>query len=150
MEEFYWIGLKAVPGIGNVLFRRLLERFDTPGAALSASAGLLSGVRGITAAIIEEIKGGAWRRFAEDECRRLETSGARLVMFTSADYPKALFQIPDPPPFIYVKGLLSRNDEVSIKTDYIAVSYSNFISQNISKYQQFFSRFSSDGRAIDS
>ena len=26
-------------------------------------------------------------------------------MFTSGDYPKALFQIPDPPPFIYVKGL---------------------------------------------
>ncbi len=110
MEEFYWIGLKAVPGIGNVLFRRLLERFDTPGAALSASTELLSGVRGITATIIEEIKGGAWRRFAEDECRRLETSSARLVMFTSTDYPKALFQIPDPPPFIYVKGLLSSGD----------------------------------------
>jgi len=30
MEELYWIGLKAVPGIGNITFRRLLERFETP------------------------------------------------------------------------------------------------------------------------
>ena len=106
MDQFYWIGLKAVSGIGNILFRRLLEKFDTPEAALSASPSMLSGIRGISAAIIEEIRNGAWRRFAEEECRRLESSGARLVMFTSADYPKALFQIPDPPPFIYVKGML--------------------------------------------
>ena len=106
MDQFHWIGLKAVSGIGNVLFRRLLERFDTPEAALSAPASMLSAVRGITPAIIEELKGGAWRRFAEQECGKLETSGARLVLFTSVDYPKALFQIPDPPPFIYVKGQL--------------------------------------------
>lgn len=106
MDQFYWIGLKAVSGIGNILFRRLLEKFDTPEAALSASPSALSGIRGISAAIIEEIRSGAWRSFAEEECRRLEASGARLVMFTSADYPKALFQIPDPPPFIYVKGVL--------------------------------------------
>ncbi|MSN27009.1 MAG: DNA-protecting protein DprA [Geobacter sp.] len=110
MEEFYWIGLKAVPGIGNVLFRRLLERFETPEAALSASRPSLSGVRGITASIIDEISAGAWRRFAEEECRRLENSGARLVRFTSDDYPKVLFQIPDPPPFIYVKGSLFPGD----------------------------------------
>ncbi|MBC7962117.1 MAG: DNA-protecting protein DprA [Steroidobacteraceae bacterium] len=106
MDEFFWIGLKAVPGIGNVLFRRLLERFDTPEAALSASPSSLSGVKGITAAIIDGIRSGAWRTFAGEECRRLEASAARLVLFTSGDYPKALFQIPDPPPFIYVKGLL--------------------------------------------
>jgi len=110
MDEFYWIALKAVPGVGNVTFRRLLEKFDTPEAALSAPTASLSGVRGMTAAIIDEIRGGAWRRFAEEECRRLETSGARLVMFTSGDYPKVLFQIPDPPPFLYVKGTLPAGD----------------------------------------
>lgn len=110
MDEFFWIGLKAVPGIGSVTFRRLLERFDTPESALEASPAQLAGVKGVTASIVEQIKGGAWRRFAEDECRRLESSGARLVVYTSSDYPKALFQIPDPPPFIYVKGNLFPGD----------------------------------------
>jgi len=124
MEEYYWIGLKAVPGIGNVLFRRLLERFDSPEAALSASRPSLSSVRGITASIIDQINAGAWQRFAEEECRRLETSGARLVRFTSDDYPKVLFQIPDPPPFIYVKGVLLPGDvSVAVVGSRRATSY---------------------------
>jgi DNA processing protein len=113
MEEFFWIGLKAVPGIGNVVFRRLLELCDTPEAALTASPRSLSGIRGITPAVIDGITSGSWRRFAEDECRRLEAGGARLVTFTSSNYPKSLFEIPDPPPFLYVKGEL-RSSELSI------------------------------------
>ncbi|HEY5522735.1 MAG TPA: DNA-processing protein DprA, partial [Desulfuromonadaceae bacterium] len=113
MENFYWIGLKAVPGIGNVAFRRLLERFDTPEAALKASPALLYGIRGITPAVIEAIKNGEWIRFAEEECRRLEASAARLVTYISCDYPKSLFEIPDPPPFLYIKGEL-RSHELSI------------------------------------
>jgi len=106
MEELHWIGLKAVPGIGNVTFRRLLERFETPAAALSAPPAALAGVRGVTPAILEAIGSSSWRAFAEAECLRLATSGARIVTFTSADYPKSLFEIPDPPPFLYVRGKL--------------------------------------------
>ncbi|MBT1072143.1 DNA-processing protein DprA [Pelotalea chapellei] len=105
-EDYYWIGLKAVTGVGNVTFRRLLERFDTPTGALTASPDELRTARGVTVSIIDEIRSGAWQRFAEEECRRLRTSNARLIKFTSPDYPKSLFEIPDPPPFLYVKGHL--------------------------------------------
>jgi DNA processing protein len=105
-EEFHWIGLKAVAGIGNVTFRRLLERFDTPRAALAAHPGELLTVKGLNPAICASIKSGAWQRFAEEECRRLRSSGARLVTFTAAGYPKSLFEIADPPPFLYVRGEL--------------------------------------------
>ncbi len=113
MENFYWIGLKAVSGIGNVAFRRLLERFDTPEAALRANPGALAGIKGMSPAVIEGIKNGEWRRFAEEECRRLELGSARLVTYVSKEYPKSLFEIPDPPPFLYVKGDL-RSCELSI------------------------------------
>jgi DNA processing protein len=112
-EEFYWIGLKAVVGIGNVTFRRLLERFDSPQAALSASPNDLATVRGLSPAVVDGIRGGKWQYFAEEECRRLRTSGARLMTFTSADYPKSLFEIPDPPPFLYMRGEL-RSSQPSI------------------------------------
>jgi DNA processing protein len=113
MEELHWIGLKAVPGIGNVTFRRLLEYFETPEAALSAPPAALAAVRGVTPAILEAIAQASWRGFAEAECFRLATSGARIVTFTSADYPKSLFEIPDPPPFLYVRGEL-RCHETSV------------------------------------
>ena len=113
MEEFYWIGLKAVPDVGNVTFRRLLERFDSPRAALAAAPEELSAVRGVTPAVAAAVREGAWQRFAGEECRRLSVSGARLLLFTSADYPKSLFQIPDPPPFLYLRGEL-RPREVAV------------------------------------
>jgi DNA processing protein len=78
MEDLHWIGLKAIPGIGNVTFRRLLERFETPEAVLSAPPTALAGVRGVTPAIREAITLGSWRGFAEAECRRLAASGARI------------------------------------------------------------------------
>ncbi|MEI6305403.1 MAG: DNA-processing protein DprA [Deltaproteobacteria bacterium] len=113
MEEFYWIGLKAVPGIGNVTFRRLLERFDSPQAVLSANSAELSSVRGVTQPVIDAIREGNWRRFTEDECRMLHASGARLLLFTSEEYPKSLFHIPDPPPVLYVRGEM-RSSELAI------------------------------------
>lgn len=123
-EELYWIGLKAVTGVGNVAFRRLLECFETPRAALTASAPELGTVRGMSAAIIDGIKSGGWQGFAEEECRRLDASGARLVTFTSGDYPKSLFQINDPPPFLYVKGELNSGGQaVAIVGSRRATSY---------------------------
>lgn len=113
MDDYYWIGLKAVSGVGNVAFRRLLESFDTPEAALQATPEALSFVKGITPPIIENIKKGEWKRFAEAECSRLEASSARLITYTCADYPKSLFEISDPPPFLYVKGQL-HSRELSI------------------------------------
>ena len=113
MESFYWIALKSVTGIGNVTFRRLLERFDTPEAVFTARSADVASVRGITPIVLNGISSGSWRRFAEEECERLTTSGARIVTFTSIDYPKSLFEIPDPPPFLYVRGEL-RSQETSI------------------------------------
>ena len=104
MEIFHWIGLKAVSGVGSVMFRRLLERFDTPDAALDALCAGFSDLRGITAAVIESARSGEWKRFAEAECRKIEECGARLITFTDAAYPKSLFEIPDPPPFLYLRG----------------------------------------------
>lgn len=110
-DEYYWIGLKAVAGIGNVTFRRLLERFHTPREALSAPPADLVAVRGVNADVAQAIASGSWRSFAEEECRRLDASDARLVTFTSSAYPKSLFQIGDPPPFLYVRGELRGAEE---------------------------------------
>ncbi len=106
MEHFYWIGLKAVAGVGSVTFRRLLECFETPEGALKAHPAALTGIRGVTPAVVESLASGEWRRFAEEECRRLEKTSVRLVTYLSRDYPKSLFEIPDPPPFLYVRGTM--------------------------------------------
>ena len=43
-----WFQLKSVPGVGNLLFKRLVDRFGTPGAALSATRADLLAVEAAT------------------------------------------------------------------------------------------------------
>lgn len=105
-SDYYWIGLKAVPGVGNVTFRRLLERFETPEAVLAQKPAALRTVKGVTEGICDQINTGSWRSYAEQEYGRLQQQQARLVTYTSEEYPKSLFEIPDPPPFLYVLGKL--------------------------------------------
>jgi DNA processing protein len=106
MDYHFWIALRAVEGVGPVLFRRLLERFETPEQVFAARLSELSTVRGITPQVITAICGVTCRRFAEAECLRLEQESVRLITFLDADYPRRLFEIGDPPPLLYVRGLI--------------------------------------------
>ncbi len=108
MDHYYWFALKSVPLVGNVTFRRLLEHFDTPERVLKASESELAGVRGINAAVVESIKNHDYRASAERECAAVEKAGVKVVDFLSGEYPKVLLEIPDPPPFLYVKGEAER------------------------------------------
>ncbi|HEY6007140.1 MAG TPA: DNA-processing protein DprA [Geobacteraceae bacterium] len=106
MEHYYWFALRSVPLVGNVTFRRLLERFETPERVLHASPAELAAVKGVNAAVVASLASHDYRAFAERECREVEKHGVRVVDFLAADYPAALLEIPDPPPFLYVKGEL--------------------------------------------
>jgi DNA processing protein len=112
-EEYYWFALKSVPLVGSVTFRRLLAHFDTPQRVLAATESELAAVQGISRAVVAAIKSHDAREFAERECELVKRNGARVVTFLSEDYPKVLFEIPDPPPFLYVKGEL-RGIELAI------------------------------------
>jgi len=107
MDDYFWFALKSIPHVGNATFRRLVEHFGTPGRALSASESELAAVRGISMAAIASLLTHDPRDEAERECAALKRSGARIVTLHSPDYPGLLLQIPDPPPFLYLKGELS-------------------------------------------
>ncbi|HTP64898.1 MAG TPA: DNA-processing protein DprA [Geobacteraceae bacterium] len=104
MDHYYWFALKSVPLVGNVTFRRLLERFDTPERVLKATESELSGVKGINAAVVASILMHDYCEIAGRECEAVEREGIRVVDFLAQEYPKALLEIPDPPPYLYVKG----------------------------------------------
>jgi len=72
----------------------------------SASPGQLADVRGMTPQIVSSLADPACRRFAEEECRKIENVGIRLLSFLDADYPRRLFEIGDPPPLLYLRGTL--------------------------------------------
>ncbi len=107
LDATSWIALKSVAGVGNLLFRRLLDRFETPEAVICADASALTTVEGISAAMARRIRAAdpdapEIRR----ELSRAADAGFQLVTLGDQHYPQLLSQIPDPPPVLYVLGTL--------------------------------------------
>jgi DNA processing protein len=102
-----WLHLKSVPGIGNHLFKRLIERFGTPQAVLQAPGPQLLAVDGITQRTITALHSQKVPDDAAAEIQESARRGFRFIPMTHAEYPHLLRQIPDPPPFLYVSGDLA-------------------------------------------
>ncbi|MFH1984666.1 MAG: DNA-processing protein DprA [Pseudomonadota bacterium] len=100
-----WIALKAVAGLGNLLFRRLLERFGSPEAIMQAAEPALAAVAGISPAMARRIRAADPESpEARKEMARTRDAGFHIVTAADESYPELLRQIPDPPPYLYVVG----------------------------------------------
>ena len=95
-----WLTLWAQPGIGPVNFHRLMQSFDTPTAALSASDSDWSACN-IKPSVISRRN-----RHADiaPDLAWLEAPGHHLLSFQHDAYPESLKQLPAAPPLLYVNG----------------------------------------------
>jgi DNA processing protein len=101
-----WFFLKSVPGVGNLLGKRLIDLFKTPQNVFEAPAERLLRVDGVTERHVAAIKNHKmpWKVKAELDLLARKEYG--IVTLADSDYPRLLREIPDPPPFLYVSGRL--------------------------------------------
>lgn len=114
-ERESWLVLEAVPGLGGVLLKRLIERFGSPAAALSADPSDWTGVDGIGPKLAEGFRAYRPDRMGiSRELDRAEELEMDLVGLTDPRYPALLRAIDDPPPFLYIRGELRPEDARAI------------------------------------
>jgi DNA processing protein len=101
-----WLTLRSVPGVGNLLFKRLMDRFQTPENVVGASDAALAEVEGISKRIVAAIRHHHRPDWIQQELDLVDQRGYRIVTLNDPDYPHLLLQIPDPPAYLYVKGRL--------------------------------------------
>jgi DNA processing protein len=99
-----WIALKMIPNLGNITYKRLLERFGDPGAVFGAAFNELIEVEGVRVETARRILSKSWDGDPKDEFERTKKCGVRLIRIFDPSYPKDLREIHDPPPLLYVKG----------------------------------------------
>jgi len=102
-----WFFLKSVPGVGNLLGKRLIDLFKTPQNIFQASAEKLLQVDGVTKRHVTAIKNHKMPGKVKAELDRLSRKEYRIITLADPDYPQLLREIPDPPPFLYVSGRLN-------------------------------------------
>jgi DNA processing protein len=102
-----WFRLKSTPGVGNLLYKRLIDVFHSPENAIQAPRKDLLQVEGVSDRLIAAIKRHTLPESVKIELEKVQQKGINILTLTDADYPALLLEIPDPPPYLYVYGCLS-------------------------------------------
>lgn len=92
-----WLRLTRTENVGAITFRQLLRVYKTPAAAIEAIPAMAArgGKRNLK---LPDVK------LIDEEIKRTEDLGGRLIASCEADYPEALAAIEDAPPIISVIG----------------------------------------------
>ncbi len=99
-----WIVLKNTSGIGNIIFKRLIARFENPENIFRASLNELSTIEGMTLKKAQDLKKAKETPDIKNEIKTAEKENIRILHLNDKDYPQLLKEIPDPPGVIYIQG----------------------------------------------
>jgi DNA processing protein len=106
-----WFALKSIPGIGNLLFKRLIDRFRSPDQVLEASYEELITVQGVTERLARAIKRHRTAGAAEKELNTALKNKVGIITLNDSNYPRLLREIPDPPPLLFIFGTLLKTED---------------------------------------
>ncbi len=110
---YHWLALTSVIGFKQALFKRLIEQFATPEKVLQAPLQELikAGLPPETAKSIKNFN-------KDDEVNKgialIKEKGVNFSAIGEKDYPPNLLQIHDPPPCLYHKGDINKDDSLAI------------------------------------
>jgi DNA processing protein len=109
-----WLKLIRADGVGPAIFAKLIKRFGSTERILGASVSELAKTNGLGFKTAERI---AATRDKFDPVPELELAhklGVWIINLEDERYPRVLRQIYDPPPVLYVKGSLTRQDNLGL------------------------------------
>lgn len=108
------ITLLQIPGVGRGRYRRLVEAFGSPVAALDADISRLERVKGITRQIASAIVEQADPELGSQTAARIIQLGWAVYFLGEGNYPATLAQIDDPPALLFRAGNEVAEDEKMI------------------------------------
>jgi DNA processing protein len=113
-DKLPWLALKSIPGVGPVLFQRLLVRFGQPAAVFQARCEDLLAIKGVNRDLARDLlRFRAWDR-VEAELAEMAAAGMEVLLPTDPRFPARLKQIPYPPPLLFIKGTLLPQDDLAL------------------------------------
>ncbi len=113
-DLYHWVALSMAPGVGSVLFRRLVEACGSPGEVFKASRKDLTQVEGIGPKVAASLRRFDWKQRVDQELQGLGKMGARILTWDQEEYPSRLKQIYDPPPLLYLLGSSVPEDGIAV------------------------------------
>ncbi|MDH4222059.1 MAG: DNA-processing protein DprA [candidate division Zixibacteria bacterium] len=149
-----WVGLSLVPEVGPKRFISLLNHFDSPEKVFSASLKELEQIPDIGRVVAKSIKDFNLWDEAEKQSTRIVEEGINFITLNSGEYPVNLKNIYDPPPYLFLKGELKKEDNraLAIIGTRTPSAYGKLITEKITKelVEEGITIISGFARGIDS
>ena len=109
-----WLSLHMIPRLGNMVISRLVEKFGSPERVFEAGISELLKIVGMKPEVAQNIADRASIDAAENELKKVQDQGARIITFADPSYPDLLREIHNPPIILYAKGADFPKDRRSI------------------------------------
>ena len=139
MQNFFdkylpWFILREIPFLGNTLYKKLIDRFQSPETVLTASKAQLESIGKIsTKTLYGLLHHKLFMDQAKIELEQIFKNHIHIVTLNDAFYPALLKHIQDPPPFLTYYGTLYKESPcVSIVGSRTATSYGLSTAENLS------------------
>ncbi len=109
-----WLRLIRADSVGPTTFAKLIKHFGSAERALGASVAELAKIDGVGFKTAERIASTRGKFDVGAELELAEKLDVWIINVDDKRYPPALKQIYDPPPVLYIKGSLAREDNLAI------------------------------------
>lgn len=112
-----WLLLRAVKGLSDGTFTKIVREFGSPQTVAKASIEQLQERGGISFKVAQAICDGPSpkaRSHAESEAHHIEQQGVAVLTVLDPCYPSKLARIADPPPLLYMSGAFHPCDDRAI------------------------------------
>jgi len=103
-----------VKDVGKKIFSTLIERFGSPENVINAPSNELLKIKRITPQIASDIKNITDSPDYQKEMKLIEKNQVEILCLNDPDYPENLRELPAPPPVLYVKGSINKEDLISL------------------------------------
>jgi len=113
-DLYYWVALRQVCGVGNVIYKTLINHFKSPEKIFNASFEELKNIEGVNVKAVDAIINFQPADEIDREIDAIVSKDIDIVTFNSPAYPENLKNIYDPPPFLYVKGRILKEDKNAV------------------------------------
>jgi DNA processing protein len=109
-----WLSLIRADGVGPTTFAKLIKYFGSPDKALGASVRELTKIDGIGFKTAELIARTRDKFDTAAEIELAQKVNVWIINTKDDRYPPPLRQTYDPPPVLYIKGTLTRADNLAV------------------------------------
>lgn len=131
-ELKYWLALKMVEGVGNVVFIALVKTFGSPKEVFDAPFNSLKVMPGIGKKVASQIKSFSKWQQVERELAAARNHQVSIITCHDPLYPINLLNIYDFPTFLYVKGNLREEDiNIAVVGSRTASTYGKFSTERL-------------------